>query len=91
MWTALLSLAVLQNPAPDFEAASRRAVPRDAFPVFTNPRLTPADEVGDDLRAADRVIGVFVGGEARAYPVAVMGIHELGNDVCGGVPIAVSW
>ncbi|MBI1914087.1 MAG: DUF3179 domain-containing protein [Planctomycetes bacterium] len=29
--------------------------------------------------------------QAKAYPVAVMGVHELGNDTCGGEPIAVSW
>lgn len=27
--------------------------------------------------------------EARAYPVAVMGKHELANDVVGGEPITV--
>jgi len=37
------------------------------------------------------VIGVRVGGAAKAYPVHVMGVHELVNDVCGDVPIAASW
>ena len=28
-----------------------------------------------------------MGGDARAYPVEVMGVHELGNDTVGGRPI----
>ncbi len=39
----------------------------------------------------DRVIGVTVNGESRAYPLAVMNAHEVVNDTLGGVPIAVSY
>lgn len=70
-----------------------QAVPRDAFPVFDNPQLLSAREA-EELRMVggeDPVIGIAVGGEARAYPISIMGVHELGNDVIGGVPIAVSW
>ena len=35
------------------------------------------------------VIGIALNGEAKAYPVDVMGIHELINDVVGGAPITV--
>jgi len=77
------------DPEADFGANSRRAAPRDAFPVLDRPKMTKAADAR--LGAAEPVIGVVVGGEARAYPVAVMGRHELANDVCGKVPIAVSW
>ena len=75
----------------DFDSASRRAVPRDAFPVLNNPRMVKAKDVGDDVRGSEPVLGVFLGGQAKAYPISVMGSHELGNDTCGGKPIAVSW
>ena len=39
----------------------------------------------------DRVAGVVVNGEARAYPLAVLNAHEVINDTLGGVPIAVSY
>jgi hypothetical protein len=42
------------------------------------------------VRPDDPVIGIEIGGEAKAYPLVVMGSHELANDVCGGKPIAVS-
>lgn len=74
----------------DFERFARRAAPRDAFPVFHNPPMVPAERASG-LRDDDWVIGLTVNGQAKAYPVAVMGVHELGNDTCGGEPVAVSW
>ncbi len=70
-----------------------QAVPRDAFPVFDSPAMVSAAEAEERGIVFDRaaVIGVAHNGEAKAYPVAVMGVHELGNDSIGGVPIAVSW
>jgi len=35
------------------------------------------------------VVGVVVGGRARAYPIAVLNWHECVNDVVAGVPIAI--
>ena len=70
------------------EKKDRRA-PRDGFPVLHNPKLIPASE--SKLADDEPVIGVAIGDEAKAYPVAKMGFHELANDTCGGRPIAVSW
>ena len=74
----------------DYEKRSRRAVPRDAFPVLFDPILTPAAEA-TDLEDDELVIGIEMGGDARAYPVLIMGKHELVNDTCHGTPIAASW
>ena len=70
-----------------------QAVPRDAFPVFDDPEMlsaVEAERVGVVFDSAV-VIGVAHNGEAKAYPVAVMGVHELGNDTIGGVPISIGW
>lgn len=66
---------------------------RDTFPVFDDPPMIGAAEAEGKglIFPRDAVIGVSHGGEAKAYPIAVMGIHELGNDSIGGIPIAVSW
>ena len=37
------------------------------------------------------VIGIELGGEARAYPVHLMERHQIVNDVLAGVPIALSY
>ena len=70
-----------------------QVVPRDAFPVFDHPEFVTAKTAESEGYVNDRdpVIGVIILGEAKAYPVSTMGIHELGNDSLGGVPIAVSW
>ncbi|MCH9045137.1 MAG: DUF3179 domain-containing protein [SAR324 cluster bacterium] len=66
---------------------------RDVFPVFDNPPMLTAAraEANGVVFPRDAVIGVSRNGEARAYPISIMGFHELGNDTIAGVPIAVSW
>ena len=70
-----------------------QAVPRDAFPVFDNPDMLTADVAEREgvIYPRDVVIGVRHGQAAKAYPITIMGVHELGNDTLGGIPIAVSW
>jgi len=70
-----------------------QAVPRDAFPVFDNPTMLPAAEAEAKgvVNDRDMVIGVARGREAKAYPITIMGVHELGNDTIAGLPIAVTW
>jgi len=62
--------------------------------------LTPAEvklrnenerEQGLFLVSSDRVIGVDINGETRAYPLRVLSYHELINDVVGGVPIGATY
>ena len=89
--TILLLLAMLaQDREADYDRNARRAVRRNAFPVLNNPKMVPAKEARG-LSDKEPVLGVAVGREAKAYPIVIMGVHELGNDVCGGKPIAVSW
>ncbi len=66
---------------------------KDAFPVFHNPPMLSARAAEDAglIFPRDAVIGVRHKGEAKAYPISIMGIHELGNDSIGGRPIAITW
>ncbi len=99
-WLAVLGLVLTLALVWAVTACSRfdapigiQAVPRDAFPVFDNPDLLTVEEAEamKMVRDQDAVIGITMGGEARAYPIDVMGVHELGNDTIAGVPIAVTW
>ena len=67
------------------------SVPRDAIPALVRPRFVSAEEVGGKLKDADRVLGVSLNGEAKAYPVRILNWHELVNDSVGGRPVLVSW
>lgn len=63
-------------------------------PEFITPnrvRAMEAVERGKYLVPSDKVIGVEIGGEARAYPLRVLAWHEIVNDVVGGVPIVVTY
>ena len=59
--------------------------PKDGIPAITNPKTVPADRA-TFLQPGDRVIGVAIESESRAYPIAILTQHEIVNDVLGGVP-----
>ncbi len=44
-----------------------------------------------DLEDEDLVVGLFIGVEARAYPVRLLSLHEVVNDQVGDKMIAVTW
>ena len=50
--------------------------------------LVRADQA-DDMYDETRVFVVTIAGETRAYPLALLNLHEVVNDVLGGEPIAV--
>ena len=89
----VLGFLLASLSACDAAPIGYQAVPRDAFPVFNNPAMLTAAQAEEQRVIFDRdaVIGVAHGGEAKAYPITIMGVHELGNDTIGGIPIAVSW
>ncbi len=62
---------------------------KDAKQAILKPTLLPANEI--KLAAGTKVIGVFVGGEARAYPLFILSNHQIVNDEVGGTPICASW
>lgn len=62
---------------------------KDAKEAILEPTLLQANEVR--LAAGTKVIGVFVNGEAVAYPLFVLSNHQVVNDEVGGTPISASW
>ena len=65
-------------------------VPPDGIPDLRDPETTSAEEAGY-LEPDDRVFGVSINGENRAYPLRIVNAHEMVNDVLGGEPIALVW
>jgi hypothetical protein len=64
--------------------------PKDGIPAILNPVLIPSEHAGF-LNSDDQVIGVNVGGEAKAYPIKILNWHEVVNDTISGVPIVVTF
>ena len=69
----------------------QRSVPKDVIPALVHPKFVEAGQVGKLLDDRDRVLGIFINGEAKAYPIPILNWHELVNDEAGGQPILVSW
>lgn len=64
--------------------------PRDGIPPIDDPIfLTVGEATG--LADTEPVIGLVVGGEARAYPLRILIWHEIVNDEVGGIPVSVTF
>jgi hypothetical protein len=71
----------------------------DALPALEAPGVLPVSGLaglppvgrGKYVVGSDKVIGVLLNGEARAYPLRVLVWHEIANDTVGGIPIAVTY
>jgi hypothetical protein len=62
---------------------------KDAKQAILDPELVNANEA--IIASGTKVIGVFVGGEARAYPLFILNNHQVVNDKVGGIPLSASW
>ena len=69
----------------------RDRIPRDAINPVYSPKFVSPHELGAALLPDELVMGLSVDGDARAYPVGIMRIREMVNDVVGGVPLLVTW
>ena len=65
-------------------------VRKDGIPSLDNPRLIAAAKASY-MRDSDLVFGVSINGDTRAYPLRIMGWHEMFNEVIGGVPVALAY
>ena len=61
-----------------------------SIPSLVNPAMVEGEDAAY-LESTDRVFGVSINGDARAYPLRIMNWHEMANDVVGGVPVALAY
>jgi hypothetical protein len=85
---------LLQRPPPPEESAYRpvrHLPPQEPVSSFPVKRVA---EVRDGLNPEERVLGVTVGDEARAYPLCMLAAeprYKVLNDTLGGEPVAATW
>lgn len=94
---------VTQSPTPQPTSTSR---PRLLYPgelqlaadIDDIPAIFANDAIFVDVGTGnlewppdELVIGVEINGQSRAYPVRLLSLHEIVNDVIGGQPVAVTW
>lgn len=80
----------LDQPLVAKEQIKRGGPPRDGIPSIDKPIFIPAVDAGY-LKAKDRVLGLVINGEARAYPVAILNWHEIVNDEFAGQAVVISY
>lgn len=65
--------------------------PRDGIPAINSPRFVATGEAASFMHEEDRVIGLEIDGQARAYPVKILNYHEIVNDNLNGQGILISY
>jgi hypothetical protein len=78
---ASIDLAELQSGGP----------PKDGIPPIDAPAPESIESARGWLADTAPVIALEVGGEARAYPLAILTWHEIVNDTLGGQPVVVTF
>lgn len=74
-------------------------LPKDGLPALVDPTCAPASSLDLDkplsgvrlLRESDRIVGLQIGSETRAYPLWVLTWHEVCNDTLAGRPLVVTF
>lgn len=74
----------------EVQEGTSAAEPRDAIPAIRKPEAAKAEDA-TWVRDEDRVLGISVNGEARAYPLRLLEAHEVVDDTVGGVPVAPNY
>ena len=72
-------------------AEFQNLLPRDRIIPIDKPSFAAVADAPDYMRAREPVIALEIGGEARAYPLAMLMWHEIVNDVVGGLPVTVTF
>jgi hypothetical protein len=81
----------LQSVRSSFAEIRSGGPGRDGIPSIDSPKFAEIAELEDDLDPEEPVIGLEIGGDARAYPLRILTWHEIVNDVVGAVPVAVTY
>ncbi len=64
--------------------------PKDGIPSIDKPQFSPLSDIRD-LAPNEPVIGLDIGGDARAYPLRILIWHEIVNDVVGDRPVTITY
>jgi hypothetical protein len=62
-------------------------LPRGSFAVLNYPKFVSREDGLKDFFSKEPVISVEINGQAKAYPLNMLSIHEIANDTLSGMPI----
>ncbi len=82
---------ILTVPGPIDGTSVSVVLPPDAIRAIDTPTFLRGEAAAEQMTADELVLGLQLGGEARAYPLGYLSAHEIVNDRVGEVPVAVTW
>lgn len=78
------------NSVVDLQEFMSGGPSKDGIPSLDNPKFVTAREA-HFLQDDDKVIGVVIDGQAKAYPIRILNWHEIVNDQISDSLIAITW
>jgi hypothetical protein len=100
----LIILGQMQNPKNipfDWQTDTSKSIidlteliivlPRGSFQVLNYPEFIEKDEGLKKYFEREPVMFVEINGEAKAYPLNILAVHEIANDFLGGIPILATF
>ncbi|HEX8681575.1 MAG TPA: DUF3179 domain-containing (seleno)protein [Ardenticatenaceae bacterium] len=84
-------VAVEPTPRPTPEVVLETILPPEAIEALDHPTRVPAAEARSHIGPFEMVMGLYIGGEARAYPIGLLSRYEVANDTVGGEPVMVTF
>jgi len=66
-------------------------LPKNSFPKISNPTYVGKEEGLAMFFGKEPVIAVSINGQAKAFPLNMLTVHEMVNDNLGGVPILATY
>lgn len=66
-------------------------LPKDAIQSIFKPVFVSGAEACAQMTESEKVLAVEINGEFRAYPINILSVHEIVNDMADGMPFMVTW
>ena len=66
-------------------------LPKGSFPTIDNPSFVSKSEGLEMFFSKEPVIALNINGEAKAYPLNILTMHEIANDEIGGEKVLVTY
>lgn len=92
----LMQIALATRTPAELEIEANRleivtVLPFDSIPAILDPQFVSAEEADGSYQPDEKVLGVSINGDHRAYSVPLLSTHEIVNDTVGGKKIAITW
>ena len=99
IWGANVETEIISVPAPagfdtstpDLRLELLTLLGRDAIAAILDPQFVTPFEAEQWMEPDERVLGLSLNGEHKAYPIKMLSRDEVVNDVVGGEPVTLTW